>query len=171
MNNKDIIFSFGTLAHSLMVVQYLNHHSHEPSQMVFPLGHAMIVLAMYFRNNEKFREKYFERVSKFGMFGHAFLFASTLINAKFDTNGNITLPPEEKVFLAGQVAMFILYYNDLYQHNSRLAYLEKVVAYAILGGFYIHGSIYLEDKHLFVPMVAISILYVALFLMTVDDGR
>jgi hypothetical protein len=164
--NKNIIFSYGMLAHTLMYAKYSQTEVDKKEKMIFPLGHFMISIAMFLRINEQFREKYLVEMGKLGMAGHTLLFMSVILNAKRDDNNEF--PIEEKMFLAGQVAMFISYYNDMHKNTSEFAYYEKCFAFMLLASFYIHTSQFPQNKNIFVPMVAVSILYVSLFLMTLN---
>jgi hypothetical protein len=171
MNNKDILFTFGTLAHTMMYINFSRFELNTKMEALFPLGHVMISAAMFLRTNERYRKKYLDKMSKLGMLGHTLLFVSTLLNAKFDENGTMILPSDEKVFLAGQVAMFALYYNEEHGDDSSLVRYEKYFAYVLMAGFYIYAAQFSENKKIFTPMMAIGILYVALLILSLNEDQ
>jgi len=165
--NKNIIFSFGTLAHTLMYVKYSHSEIDKKEKIIFPLGHFMISIAMFLRTNEQFREKYLVEIGKFGIAGHTLLFFFTILDAERDENNN--LPIEEKMFMVGQICMIISYYNDIHKNTSEFAHYERYFSFMLLAAVYIHASQFSKNKNVFIPMVGISILYASLLIMAIND--
>jgi hypothetical protein len=172
--SKDIIFTFGTFAHSSMVHNFFRYELEDPMhqlETIFPIGHALISISILLRANSYLRKNYYQEMAILGTLGHSTLtMASLSIGYRELMKGENHFDINELMFLAGQVSMAIMYYNK-YKHNKgRVVFMQKLMALTLLMLFYIKNATNKNNAKLVTPMITIAVLYIMLLMSTAYDG-
>ena len=175
------LFTFGTVAHSILAVSYINKiNDKHREKLLYLLAHIFITISMLVRVKPNNEGKFIP--SLLGSIGHSllllfFIFTTFIFQSKYNIQFDSSLFILNLLCIIAQIGMILIYWVEYFEKNNNDKKLKneeffnyvKVITYSILGIFYFTMASRISNKASlnYIGLMMVFVLYVIALYNTV----